>query len=58
MVTSYGAGIEIQTNALDFGSSSPHSEVFWDLTTVQYDCVSSLGLLKRQNESHHQVPGA
>jgi hypothetical protein len=58
MVTSYGAGIEIQTNALSFGSSSPHSEVFWDLTTVQYDCVSSFGLLKCQNESHHQVPGA
>jgi hypothetical protein len=63
MVTSYGAGIHIKTKALSCASSSPHSEVFCGLTTVQYDCVSSLGLPKCQNESHHQVwvpmvPGA
>jgi hypothetical protein len=44
MIKSYGAGIQIQKNALSFDSSSPHSEVFWGPTTVQYDCVSSLGV--------------
>jgi len=42
MVARYGAGIQSQTHALSFGCSSPCSEVFWDLTTDQYDCVSSL----------------
>jgi len=57
MVTIYGAGIQIQTHALTFSSSTPCSEVFWGLTTNQYDCVSSLGLLKYQTESHHKLPG-
>jgi len=46
MVKRCGAGIQIKTNALSFDSSSSHSEVFWGLTTVQYDCVSSLGVAK------------